>query len=196
MLKAIISAAGAAIKAAWRALKFTASFPFKALSALGGGGSAMPEVEEPEPQTIDPEDNSALAGLIMSWAVGCIRTRTLEPAPASLPAAHRAWLESLDMKEAVLMVDAGRMGIQAHVSGGQLRGVPPHDMTPSAIPSWRKAHAAVRQAEMDCSPRWQKISRRPSIDAAGPDYRSPLRSPAAAEPGNDDSSPGYVPRFA
>lgn len=192
MLKAIISAVRSALKAALRALKATAAFPLKVLGSLGGGG-AMPEVEEHEPATVDAEDTGALAGLIMSWAVGCVRSRSMEPAPASLPTKYRAWLESLDMREAVLLVDAGRMGIQAHISGGALQGVPPADMTPSVIPAWRQAHAAIRDAKIGSSQRWQKLHRRPSIEAVGPDYRSPVRKPSQAEA---DDEPGYVPTFA
>lgn len=191
MLKAIISAAGRAIKAAFRALKATAAFPFRLLGSLGGG-NAMPEVEHEEPATLDAEDTGALAGIIMSWAVACVRTRSMEPAPVSLPPKYRAWLQSLDMHEAVLLVDAGRVGITAHLSGGQLAGVPPHDMTPSVIPAWRSAHAAIRDAKIGSSQRWQKMHRRPSIEAAGPDARSPLRTP----PAEADDEPGYVPTFA
>ena len=191
MLKAIISAAGRAIKAAFRALKATAAFPFRLLGSLGGG-NAMPEAEHEEPATVDAEDTGGLAGLIMSWAVGYVRTRSMGPAPASLPPAYRAWLESLDLKEAVLLVDGGRTGIQAHISGGALQGVPPADMTPSVIPAWRQAHAAIRDAKIGSSQRWQKMHRRPSIEAAGPDARSPLRTP----PAEADDEPGYVPTFA
>lgn len=192
MLKAIISAAGRAIKAAFRALKATAAFPFRLLGSLGGGG-AMPPVEHEEPATLDAEDTGALAGIIMSWAVGCVRTRTMEQPPASLPANYRAWLEQLDMREAVLLVDAGRMGIQAHISGGALQGVPPADMTPSVIPAWRQAHAAIRDAKIGSSQRWQKLHRRDPAEAAGPDARPVKRTPAPAEA---DDEPGYESTFA
>lgn len=189
MLKAIASA----VKAAFRALKSVAAFPFKLLGAIGGG-SAMPEVEEHEPATVEEMDVDSIAARIMTWAVGCVRTRGMEPAPSSLPPSVREWLQGLDYKEAVLLVDAGRMGIQAHISGGALQGVPPTDVVASVMPVWRKANAALRDAQLSSSQRWQKLSARDPLEAAGPDAMRRHREPSA-EP-EDEASPGYVPTFA
>lgn len=60
----------------------------------------------------------------------------------------------IDLREAVLLVDAGKDGIVAHLGGKPVAGVPPVD---TAICVWRQSHMADRFRALSRSRRRQAM---------------------------------------
>lgn len=132
MLKNIVSAIGAALRAAFALVRAAISIPGRAIGALLGGGAAPPAEDLPEVQDLatklaaaeaEEQDNYAkIARAISHWCVESLIADGPIAVPSWLPRPVKSWLPGLTAKEAEVIVSAEKQAIQAHVRG--LYGLP------------------------------------------------------------------------
>jgi hypothetical protein len=132
MLRSIVSALGAAIRAVFALARSVISIPGRLVGALFGAGPAPPVEDTPEVQDLaaklaaadaEEQDNYAkIARAIWHWCVESLIADGPVPAPSWLPRPVKAWLPGLTANEAETIVSAEKQAIQAHVRG--LYGLP------------------------------------------------------------------------
>lgn len=132
MLKSIVSAIGAALRAVLALAGGVLSVPGRLAAALFGGGSAPPAEDTPAVQDLvarlaaadaEEQDNwKRIADAIWHWCVESLIADGPVAVPSWLPRPVKAWLPGLTANEAETIVSAEKQAIQAHVRG--LYGLP------------------------------------------------------------------------
>lgn len=132
MLKSIVFAIGAALRAVFALAGGVLSVPGRLAAALFGGGSAPPAEDTPAVQDLvaqlaaadaDEQDNwKRIADAIWRWCVDSLIADGPVAVPAWLPRSVKDWLPGLTEKEAEIIISADRTAVQAHARG--LYGLP------------------------------------------------------------------------